>query len=110
MDTMQDYDIKKGHWKNIDGDLLRKLVADIFGNAKAKDGTVTASYKAIKKLTVSMKSKTVLSVDTQMNTDVSDTDARETIDLYNDFLLKATGFTSKQRKQRLNKKGKEGKL
>ena len=37
-------------------------------------------------------------------------DAADTIARYNDFLFKATGFTSKQRRQRLNKKAKKGEL
>ena len=107
---MQDYDIKRGHWKNIDGDLLTKVVKDIFGNARSSKGTVTASYKALKKLTVSMEGKSILRVDTQMTQDVSDEDAMDTISKYNEFLLRATGFTSKERKKKLNKKAKDGKL
>ncbi|HEQ79219.1 MAG TPA: hypothetical protein ENN76_03020 [Euryarchaeota archaeon] len=107
---MQNYDIKKGHWKNIEGDRLVQLIKEIFGNASVKGDAVVTSYKAIKKLTVRTKGKTVITLETEMNPDVSDVDATDTISKYNDFLFKVTGFTSKQRRQKLNKKIKDGKL
>ena len=45
---MQNYDIKKGHWKNIEGDRLVQLIKEIFGNASVKGDAVVTSYKAIK--------------------------------------------------------------
>ena len=107
---MQDYDIKRGHWKNVDGDNLKKLATEIFGKSKIKAGRVFVSYKALDEFSVKMVSKSVLSVDTKMKTDVSEGDAADTVARYNDFLLRATGFTSKQRRQRINQKAKKGTL
>ena len=33
-----DYDIKKGWMKNIEGDLLPKMMEEIFGNVECADG------------------------------------------------------------------------
>ena len=76
-----------------------------------KDGDcLVASYGALGELRVQVKSKAVLAIDTNMKTDVSNDVASDTIRRYNDFLLAATGFTSKERKKRLNEKLKKGTL
>jgi len=107
---MQEYDIKRGHFKNIEGDGLTTIMKDCFGNAERDGDTYTTKYGAISKLTVIVKSKKVMDIDTQMNTAVDNETAAETIAKYNRFLLEATGFTTKERKKRANKKAKEGKL
>lgn len=105
---MQEYDVKRGHSKDLEG--LRGIVSEIFGNAEVDDGKVVASYGAIARLTVAPKGKKAILIDTEMNKDVDNDTAAETIRAYNRFLSEATGFSSKERKQRLNKKAKEGKL
>ncbi len=107
---MTDYDIKRGHWKNIDGPKLKKLLEDIFGEAKKDGDKLLVHYKALDPLIVQMMDKKTLHVETKMDPSVNDDDAADTVARYNDFLKKATGFTSKQRRDRLKKKAKKGEL
>ena len=107
---MQEYDIKKGHAKALEGKGLENIMKSIFGSAKADGNFLVSSYGALDELRVAMKSKSILEVETRMRADVDDKIASETIRLYNDFLLEATGFTSKERKKKLNEKLKKGKM
>jgi hypothetical protein len=100
---MQSFDIKRGHFKNIEGEKLKELVADSFGDAEEKDEKVEASWGALKRLTVWTDGK-LLFVDTEMKLGVDDATAFETIKTYNAFMEKATGFNSKERKSRAKKK------
>lgn len=100
---MQMFDIKRGHYRNIEGEKLRELVADVFGDAKEVDEKVVASWGALKKLTVWTDGK-LLFVNTEMNSGTDDETARMTIQNYNEFMERATGFNSKQRRDREKKK------
>jgi len=101
---MTDYDIKKGHFANIEGTKLEALAKEIFGSAKtAPDGTVTFSFGAIEEGRASVKSPKGLDASTKMKL-VDDALALETIRRWNQFLERATGFNTKERKARLNKK------
>lgn len=107
---MSDYDIKKGHFGNVEGQKLEALAREIFGSAKTlPDGTVTFSYGAIEEGRAVAKSAKSLDASTKMK-QVDDATALETIRRWNQFLEMATGFNSKERKARLNKKAKDGKL
>lgn len=100
---MNPYDIKKGHFPNIEGDKLDALMKELFGNLK-KDGEKRIStYGALDPITVWYADKKTLCVDTKMNPKVDNATASDTIAKYNEFLLKATGFTTKERKKRANK-------
>ncbi len=101
---MNPYGIKKGHYENIEGDKLKNLMKEIFGNAKKDGDKLVSTYGALDPLEVWMDGKKVLCVDTTMNPKVENDVASETIARYNDFLLRATGFTSKERKKKANKK------
>jgi len=108
---MQDYEIKRGHYANIEGEKLGSIVTEIFGKAnKLDDNTFETSFGAIGKLTVTLKDKKTITIDTVMNTKVDANTAADTVRRYNVFLEKATGLTSKERVKRINKKAKEGKL
>lgn len=107
---MQEYDIKKGHFKEIEGNKLEKLMKETFGSVKSEGGFLVSSYGALAPIKVRIKSKKSMEIETVMKTDVDNTTASDTIKLYNDFLLAATGFTSKERKRRLNQKAKKGTL
>lgn len=108
---MQDYDIKRGHYANIEGGKLGSIIEEIFGNVKRlDDNTYEATFGAIAKLMVSLKDKKSITVDTVMNSKVDANTAADTVKRYNVFLEKATGLTSKERVKKLNKKAKEGKL
>jgi hypothetical protein len=105
-------DIKRGHWRVVDGDGLRNMMEEHFGSTVDVDGDGwhTVEFGALKPLRVKMHSKSELEVLTTSNPDVSDEEASESIRRYNRFLEAVTGFNSKERKKRLNKKAKEGKL
>jgi hypothetical protein len=100
---MQEFDIKRGHFKNIEGKKLKDLVVDIFGGAEEKEERIKTSYGALQKLVVWTDGK-VLYVDTEMQTGVDDATALKTIKNYNTFMEMATGFNSKQRRDRSQKK------
>ncbi|UCD91739.1 MAG: DUF5611 family protein [Methanobacteriota archaeon] len=104
---MQAFDIKKGHFKTIEGDKLKELMEDFFGEAEEIDGKLQTSFGALQRLAVWTDGK-VLFVDTEMQQGVDDTTALKTIRAYNTFMERATGFTSKQRRDRLQKKAKKG--
>lgn len=101
---MNPYGIKRGHYANIEGDKLKNLMKEIFGNANIEGDKLVSTYGALDPLTAWIDGKKVLYVDTVMNPKVDNDVASETIARYNDFLLRATGFTSKERKKKANKK------
>jgi hypothetical protein len=105
-------DIKRGHWKVVDGEGLKDLMAEYFdgGVEVNDDGWHCVEYGAIKPLKAKMLSKSELEIITVSNPDVTTEVASESIRRYNRFLEASTGFNSKERKKRLNKKAKEGKL
>ncbi|UCC93081.1 MAG: DUF5611 family protein [Thermoplasmata archaeon] len=105
-------DIKRGHWKTIDGDGLKMLMEETFDSNVEVDGEGwhMVEYGALKPLRAKMLSKSELEVLSTSNPEVTPEEASETIRRYNSFLEAATGFNSKERKKRLNKKAKEGKL
>jgi len=105
-----DYDIKRGHYSSIEGDRLKELMREVFGEVTDEDGFLVSSYGAIRSMKVKLLGKSSLQVEVISDGEVSDEVAMGTIKKYNEFLEKATGFSSKQRKDRLNKKAKEGKL
>ncbi len=108
---MQDYEIRRGHASNIEGEKLGSLVKEIFGSAKKlDDGSIETSFGALVKLNVKMKDKKSITVDTVMDAKVDVGTAEETRKKYFSFLDPATGFTSKERAKRLQKKAKDGKL
>jgi hypothetical protein len=105
-------DIKRGHWRNIEGEGLRDLLVEHFDTAPSEDedGWLRIEYGALKPLAIKVLSKTEMVVETTSNPDVTPDVASDTIRRYNRFLEAATGFNSKQRSKRLQKKAKEGKL
>ncbi len=96
----------------VDGDGLKNLMEDFFDTPVSveDDGWHLVEYGALKPLKVKMYSKTELEVITITDPDVADNVASESIRRYNKFLEAATGFNSKQRSKRLQKKAKEGKM
>ncbi len=105
-------DIKRGHWKVVDGDGLKEIMEEQFQVPVQvdDDGWHMIEFGALKPLKVKVLSKSEMEILTTSNPDVSNEDASESIRRYNRFLEAATGFNSKERKKRLNKKAKEGKL
>ncbi len=103
-------DIKRGHWKVVDGDGLKGLMEEHFETSVAVDtnGWHLVEYGGLKPLKVKMLSKSELEVITVSNPEVPDEVARESIRRYNRFLEAATGFNTKQRSKRLQQKAKKG--
>jgi hypothetical protein len=99
-----DYDVKKGHYSSIEGDGLRNITESVFGKVDVKGDMVTSDYGAIEHLEAKILSKSSISVVTKMKTDVTTEVANDTIKRYNTFLESVTGFTSKERRMRLQKR------
>ncbi len=105
-----EYDIKRGHHKEVEDEGLKNIMQRIFGNVRLENDLLVSEFGALDRVEAKILSKTSLYVATESNPDVSDEVANETIDKFNEFLYEATGFTSKKRRARLKKKAKEGKL
>jgi hypothetical protein len=105
---MQEQDIKRGHFKKIEGEQFKDILTEIFGNYDTDGDKYVVNYGALAPLTVWIKDKSTLCVDTRMNTDVDDATAADTLKKYNAMLDRTTGFNSKQRRDRLKNKAKEG--
>ena len=103
---MNEFDIKRGHFKKIDGGGLKQLMEDTFDKVEEVSQGLVARWGALDPLTVEIKDKSTLGVETKMRTDVDEDTATETIRKYNAFMEAATGFTSKERKKRADKKAK----
>ncbi|MEF8831990.1 MAG: DUF5611 family protein [Candidatus Thermoplasmatota archaeon] len=102
------YDVKRGHFENIEGDKLKQLMEDEFGEVTEEDEKLILENEgAISRLEVWTEGRTGLWVDLEMDDEVDEEIAAETVSTWNDFLRKATGFTAKKRKKRAKKKAKE---
>lgn len=108
-----DYDIKKGWFKNVEGDALPALMKQVFGNCTEENGTYVSSYGIMTKVMVKVVSKDKLDIvtettkDTSLLTDESILGSKRKL---NEFAELATGFDAKARMKRAQKKAKEGKL
>lgn len=106
-----DYDIKKGWYKNIEGDLLAQMMQEVFGNVTAEGDTLVSTYGVLERIEVRVLAKDKMEIVT-VNKPGSATDD-EILDSkrkLNVFAEKATGFDAKARMKRAQKKAKEGKL
>ena len=106
-----DYDIKKGWYKNIEGDLLAQMMQEVFGNVTAEGDTRVSTYGVLERIEVKVLAKDKMEIVT-VNKPGSATDD-EILDSkrkLNVFAEKATGFDAKARMKRAQKKAKEGKL
>lgn len=113
-----DYDIKKGWMKNIEGDLLPKMMEEIFGNVKCQDGKCVSSYGVMDKIEVTIVSKEKMDIVVENVPDIQSKYSGEELDnvildskrKLNVFVEKATGFDVKARKKRAQDKAKKGLL
>ncbi len=108
---MKEFDIKRGWFAKIEGDLLPKIMEDVFGNVKQEGDAYVSSFGVLARIEVKVLSKTMLSVDT-VNADGSFDDATilDSKRALNKFMELATGFDAKTRMKREQKKAKEGKI
>jgi len=107
---MQEYEVRRGHQENIEPEKLKAHMKEAFGNVEEKDGKFVSSFGALKEIAAWAAKKNVLGIDTKMDPSVANEVAQDTIKAYNKFLETATGFTSKERGKRTQKKAKDGKL
>ena len=107
-----EYDIKKGWFKNIDGDLLEKMMDEVFGNVSKDGDALVSTYGVLDRIEVKILSKDKLEIVT-VNKEGCESDDDAILDSkrrLNDFAFKATGFDAKARMKRAQKKANEGKL
>ncbi len=104
---MRDYELRRGQWKNIEGEQLLHLMQDIFGETDVKGEEFITSYGAIERLSAQyLNDKKTIRIDTTMNTKVDSDVAEDTRRKYYDFLELATGFNAKERSKRVQKAAK----
>lgn len=107
---VQKLDIKRGHFKNIEGDLLRNIMEKHLDSVRQEGGWLLGEYGAMRPIKVKVLDKKTLLVDITTAKDVDEETALASIKVKNKLLYELTGFTAKQRSERLQKKAKEGKL
>lgn len=104
---MRDYELKRGFAKTLEGDGLRKIASDVFGEAGTDGGKILVSYGALEKMVAWTDGKRLF-VDTTMKAGVADHVATDTIKAFNAFLEKTTGYSAKERNKRAQKAAREG--
>ena len=107
-----EYDIKRGWFKNIEGDLLEQMMAQVFGNVAKEGDLLVSSYGVLERIEVKVLTKDKLDIATvnkegAMASDDAILDSKRRL---NEFAEKATGFDAKARMKRAQKKAKEGTL
>lgn len=108
---MADYDIKSGWFKNIEGDLLKNMMKEIFGNVSEKGDETVSSYGVLESINVKIVSKNKMEITTvNRKGDMTDDEILDSKRKLNVFLEKATGFDVKARKKRAQDKVKKGEL
>ena len=106
-----DYDIKKGWYKNIEGDLLAQLMQEVFGNVVAEGETLVSTYGVLERIEVKVLAKDKMEIVTVNKpgtaTDDEILDSKRKLNV---FAEKATGFDAKARMKRAQQKAKKGEL
>ena len=106
---MEEFEIKRGLSKNIEGEKLGHLMERVFGNVRREDDWYVSEYGAMSPIRTRMASSSALMVD--INTiSIPEDEVMDTIRRRNTFLEEATGFNAKQRLKRLKDKAKKGQL
>jgi len=104
-----EYDIKKGWFKNIEGDLLEKMMKEVFGNVTKKGDTLVSSYGVLESITVKVIAKDKLDITTANKQGaMKDDEILDSKRKLNAFAEKATGFDAKARMKRAQAKAKGG--
>ena len=107
---MQELEIKRGHFKNIEGDKLNALMIKYFKTVKKDGDKLIANFGALTPIEVWLKGKNLLCVEMITDKSAKEDVAMDTIRAKNGFLEEATGFTTGERAKRLKKKATEGSL
>ena len=99
---MREYPIKRGHFKNIEGEKFTALINEHFKDHKKKEnGTIEAAFGALSNISLTLEGKTKLLVETTAKENATDEEMLMTHRVYNAFLHKATGFTAKERAKKV---------
>jgi len=101
-----DYEIRRGHWKNLDGDKLPALIEAHFGTVQKDGAAYVASFGALRSVRVTMKDKTTLDIQSETDRGADTPTQQRTIRAWNDFLEAVTGYNAKQRAKRAQEKAK----
>ena len=104
---MRDYELKQGIAKTLEGDGLRQIGVETFGEAGTQGSHVIVSFGAIEKMIAWTDGKKLF-VDTTMKPGAPDHVATETIKAFNTFLERATGYTAKERSKKAQAAAKKG--
>ena len=59
-----EYDIKRGWFKNIEGDLLEQMMAQVFGNVKKEGDLLVSTYGVLDRIEVKILAKDKLDIAT----------------------------------------------
>ena len=107
-----EYDIKRGWFKNIEGDLLEQMMVQVFGNVKKEGDLLVSTYGVLDRIEVKILAKDKLDIATvnKEGAAASDEAILDSKRRLNEFAEKATGFDAKARMKRAQKKAKEGTL
>ena len=106
-----DYDIKRGWFKNVEGDALPNLMKEVFGNVKAEGDVYVSEYGVMTRIEVKVLAKDKMDIATETKKGpMTDDEILNSKRKLNEFAEKATGFDAKARMKRAQKKAKEGML
>ncbi|HEV8359931.1 MAG TPA: DUF5611 family protein [Candidatus Thermoplasmatota archaeon] len=105
---MRDYEIKRGHLKNIEGEGLPKLMEGLFGPVRKEGDWYVCSFGALKYVKCKLEGKDKIWVDSETDRTVDMGVAQQTMGVWNDFLEAATGMDAKARKKRSEAAAKKG--
>ena len=77
------FDIKRGHGALLEGDGLKNLMVEMFGDVKEENGAYVTSFGATTKFEVKFISKSELEVSTESDKNASEEDIQATLDFIN---------------------------
>lgn len=104
-----DYDIKKGWFKNVEGEALPALIKEVFGGVETEGDHYTSSYGVMSIIKIKVVSKDKMEIITETSkvglTDDAILDSKRKLNI---FAEKATGFDAKARMKRAQQKAKKG--
>ena len=104
-----DYDIKKGWFKNVEGEALPAMIKEVFGSVKTEGEYYDSSYGVMTAIKIRVVSKDKMEIITETSkvglTDDAILDSKRRLNI---FAEKATGFDAKARMKRAQQKAKKG--
>lgn len=104
---MEKLDIKRGKYKDVEGDNLFNKMKEVLGNCEKEGDWFVSRYGAMDPIKLRVASKSELEM--EINTvKIPDEKVLDTMRKRNEILEFATGFTAKERLKRLKKKAKDG--